>query len=31
MAGESKTEKFLKLANPDDNGVSRWVDCDEFV
>ena len=22
---------FLKLANPDDNGISRWVSVDEFV
>lgn len=27
----TKTELFIKLANPDANGVSRWVSVDEFV
>ena len=27
----SKTELFLKLAQPDKNGVSRWVNTSEFV
>ena len=27
----TKIELFLKLARPDDNGVSRWVSVDEFV
>ena len=27
----SKIELFLKLAKPDDNGVSRWVKSSEFV
>ena len=27
----SKIELFLKLAEPDDNGVSRWVKSSEFV
>ncbi|MBP5190501.1 MAG: hypothetical protein J6031_06260 [Bacteroidales bacterium] len=27
----TKTELFLKLANPDENGFSRWVDVSEFV
>lgn len=31
MEKETKTAMFLRLANPDDNGVSRWVDCNEFV
>lgn len=31
MAKETKTSKFIRLANPDDNGVSRWVNCSEFV
>lgn len=31
MAKETKTAKFLRLAAPDDNGVSRWVSCNEFV
>lgn len=25
------TQLFIKLANPDENGVSRWVSVDEFV
>ena len=27
----TKTELFIKLAKPDNNGVSRWVDVGEFV
>lgn len=27
----TKTDLFLKLAKPDKNGVSRWVDTTEFV
>ena len=27
----TKTELFIKLAKPDKNGVSRWVDVSEFV
>ncbi len=27
----TKTELFIKLAQPDENGVSRWVNVDEFV
>ena len=27
----TKTELFIKLAQPDENGVSRWVDISEFV
>lgn len=27
----TKTELFLKLAKPDENGVSRWVNASEFV
>ena len=27
----TKTELFLKLAKPDKNGISRWVETDEFV
>ena len=27
----TKTELFLKLAQPDENGVSRWVSTSEFV
>lgn len=27
----TKIELFLKLARPDDNGVSRWVSVDEFL
>ena len=27
----TKTELFIKLAQPDENGVSRWVDIGEFV
>ena len=27
----TKTELFIKLAQPNENGVSRWVDIDEFV
>lgn len=31
MKKENKTEMFLRLAKPDENGVSRWVECTEFV
>lgn len=27
----TKTELFIKLANPDINGVSRWVSVNEFI
>ncbi|MBE5743632.1 MAG: restriction endonuclease [Clostridiales bacterium] len=27
----TKTELFIKLAKPSENGVSRWVDISEFV
>ena len=27
----TKTELFIKLAKPNENGVSRWVDISEFV
>ena len=27
----TKTELFLELANPDENGCSRWVNVTEFV
>ena len=27
----TKTEFFIKLAQPNENGISRWVDIDEFV
>lgn len=27
----SKTDLFLKLASPDKNGESRWVDASEFI
>ena len=27
----TKTELFLKLAQPNENGVSRWVNVNEFV
>ncbi len=27
----TKTELFIKLAQPNENGVSRWVDTSEFV
>lgn len=27
----TKTELFIKLAQPDENGVSRWVNVTEFV
>ena len=27
----TKTELFIKLAQPDENGVSRWIDIGEFV
>ncbi|WQW73390.1 hypothetical protein KVK75_05570 [Helicobacter pylori] len=28
---KSKKELFLELAQPDENGVSRWVSVTEFV
>lgn len=31
MAKETKTDMFLRLANPNEKGVSRWVSCNEFV
>lgn len=31
MKNLTKTELFIKLAKPDKNGVSRWVDVKEFV
>lgn len=31
MTKETKTEMFLRLAKPNDKGISRWVSCDEFV
>lgn len=31
MAKESNGDKFLRLANPDENGCSRWVYSSEFV
>jgi hypothetical protein len=27
----TKTELFIELANPDENGESRWVDVSEFI
>lgn len=27
----TKTELFIELAKPDDNGISRWVDISEFI
>ena len=27
----TKTELFIKLAKPDNNGISRWVNVNEFV
>lgn len=27
----TKTELFIKLAQPNEKGVSRWADIDEFV
>lgn len=27
----TKTELFIKLSQPDSNGVSRWVSASEFV
>ncbi|MDD4002805.1 MAG: restriction endonuclease [Clostridia bacterium] len=27
----TKTELFIELANPDENGNSRWVDVSEFI
>lgn len=31
MSKITKTDLFLKLAQPDQNGVSRWVSVNEFV
>ena len=31
MAKMTKIELFLELANPNENGVSRWVDISEFI
>lgn len=31
MTKETKTDMFLRLAKPNDEGISRWVSCDEFV
>ena len=31
MSKISKTELFIKLANPNENGYSRWVNTSEFV
>lgn len=31
MTKETKTDMFLRLAKPNDKGISRWVSCDEFV
>lgn len=31
MKKQTKTELFLQLVNPDENGVSRWVSVSEFV
>jgi len=31
MAKKTKTELFLELAKPDDNGISRWVNVAEFA
>lgn len=31
MKRETKTEMFLRLAKPDNNGVSRWVETGEFT
>ena len=28
---KSKTEIFLELAKPNENGISRWVSVSEFV
>ena len=28
---KTKTELFLELAKPDENGESRWVNANEFV
>lgn len=28
---KTKKELFLKLAKPDDSGVSRWVNVSEFT
>ena len=31
MKKETKTSLFLELAQPDENGISRWVSVTEFV
>ena len=31
MSKQTKKELFLELALPNENGVSRWVHCSEFV
>lgn len=31
MSKETKTEMFLRLAKPNKDGISRWVDCKEFT
>ena len=31
MAKMTKTDLFLKLASPDKNGISRWVNVSEFT
>lgn len=31
MAKETKTSKFIRLAKPDENGISRWVSSNEFT
>lgn len=31
MLGKTRGELFLELANPDENGISRWVSVNEFV
>lgn len=31
MVKETKTAMFVRLAQPDNKGVSRWVSCSEFV
>ncbi|WP_211231316.1 hypothetical protein [Halonatronum saccharophilum] len=31
LISKTKKELFLELAQPDENGVSRWVDVSEFI
>lgn len=31
MDKETKTEKFLRLAQPNENGISRWIKVSEFT